>query len=195
MATFLQSLITNFRIINIDCLNNDWKCTLSVFIKDSIKYKMSSAILYAFLWLFFIAFVSFLFPFFCSLFLSNLFKTHRKNLGKGSYQTLNILLFLAVAIDAVVCAYSKRKSLSLCNFATFYFFKILCFFCDVRFHSWNGIILLLQHTLNLRSIFPSPVLNCEPLSNTFLARFCKGDKKFKKVTCYSHMLLNFETFI
>ena len=123
MTTFLEWRVTNFWIISIDCLNNAWKCILSVFIKDSIKYKMPSAILYAFLWLFFIAFLSFLFPCFCSLFLSNLFKTHRKNVGKTSYQTFNILLFLAITIDPIVFTYSKRKCLSLCNFATFYFFQ------------------------------------------------------------------------
>ena len=129
---------------------------------------------------FLFAFLSFLFTCFCSLFLSNFFKTHRKNLGKASYQTFNILLFWAITIDAVVFTYSKQKSLSLCNFATFYFFRILCFFVDVRFHSWNGIILLLQHILYFRSVFPSPVLNCGPMSNTLLAWFCKGDKRLKK---------------
>ena len=180
MTTFLQSRITSFRIINIDCLNNDWKCTLSVFIKDSIKYKLSSAILYAFLWIFLLLFLVFYLLVSVYCFYQIYFKTHRKNLGKASYQTFNILLFLAAAIDSVVFTYSKRKSLSLCNFATCYFFKILCFFCGVRFHSWNYIILLLQNTLYLRSIFPSRLLNCEPLSNTSVVRFCESDKKLKK---------------
>ena len=104
------------------------------------------------------------------------YQIYSRRIGK----TFNILLFLAITIDAVVFTYSKRKSLSLCNFATFYFFRIQCFFGDVGFHYWNGIILLLQHILYFRSIFPSPVLNGGPLSNTLLAWFCKGDKRLKK---------------
>ena len=135
---------------------------------------------------FLFAFLSFLFTCFCSLFLSNLFKTHRKNLGKASYQTFNVLLFLAITTDAVVFTYSKRKILSLCNFVTFYFFEILYSFGDVRFHSCGGIILMLQHILYFWSIFPSPVLNCEPLSNTLLAWFCKGDKRLKSNLLFAH---------
>ena len=89
---------------------------------------------------FFIAFLSFLFPCFCSLFLSNLFKIHRKNVGKASYKTFNILLFLAIAIDAIVFTYSKRKCLSLCNFATFYFFQdpVLFWWRQVPFFEWHN---------------------------------------------------------
>ena len=128
---------------------------------------------------FFIAFLSFLFPCFCSLFLSNLFRTHRKNVGKASYQTFNILLFLTKTIGAIFLHTLSGSVYPFVILWRFIFFKILFFFGDVRFHSLNGIILLLQHILYLRSVFPSPVLNCEPLSNTLLAWFCRGDKRLK----------------
>ena len=129
---------------------------LSVFIKDFIKYNVICYFLCCslkFLRLF--AFLCFLFA--CllviALFLSNLFKTYRKNLEKARYQTFNILLFLAITTEAVVFTYSNQKSVILCNFATFYFFKILYFFGDVSFPYWNDIILVAHIYISINFSF------------------------------------------
>ena len=121
MTTFLESQITNFRIIIIVWITIE-SVLSSVFIKYFIKYNVICYFLC------------------CSL------KVFWKALGK----TFNILLFLAITTEAVVFTYSNQKIVILCSFGTF------------------------------RSIFPSPVLNCKPLSNTLLAWFCKGDKNIKK---------------
>ena len=143
MTTFLESQIANFRNIIIDFLNNDWKCTfISIYqrlhqIQCHMLFLCSSLKVFC---LFFL--LCFLFACFCSLFLSNLFKTYRKNIDKARYQVFNILLLLAINTKAVFFTYSKQKIAILCSFVTFHILKILCFFGDVSFSYWNGIILL-----------------------------------------------------
>ena len=147
LTTFLESQITNLRIIIIDCLNNDRKCTFISIYQRPHQMLTSNVISYflcCYLKFFRVfAFLCYLFACFCSLFLSNLFKTYRKTLGKVRYQTFNILLILAITTQAVVFTYSNQKSVILCNFAT-YVFKMLCFFGDVSFSFQNGIILLVH---------------------------------------------------
>ena len=100
MTTFLKSEITNLRIIIIDCLNNDRKCSF-ISIYQRLHQILTSNVICYFLCCYLkffgvFAFLCFFFACFCSLFLSNLFKTYGKTLGKARYQTLNILLFLAI---------------------------------------------------------------------------------------------------
>ena len=100
MTTFLESQITNLRIIIIDCLNNDRKCTF-ISIYQRLHQILTSNVICHFLCCYLkffrvFPFLCFLFACFCSLFLSNLYKTYGKTLGKARYQTFNILLFLAI---------------------------------------------------------------------------------------------------
>ena len=150
IPTFLESQIINFRIIIIDCLNNDRKCT---FISIYQRLPQIQCHLLFFMLLF--AFLCFLFA--CLLvivlLLSNLFKAYRKNLGKARYQTFNILLFLAITTEAVVFTSSNQKSVILRNCVTFYFFKILYFFGDVSFPYWNDVILLVHIYISINFSF------------------------------------------
>ena len=147
-TTFLESQITNFRVVIIDRLNNDRKCAfISIYqrLHQILTSNVNCYFLCCSLKFFLVfAFLCFLFACFCSLFVSNLFKTYRKNLRKARYQTFNILLFLAITTEAVVFTYSNQMSVILCNFATFYFFKTLCFFGDVSLPYWDDIILLVH---------------------------------------------------
>ena len=125
MTTFFELQITNFRIINFDCLNNDWMCTfVSIYYKhhqiQNVTYYFLCCSLNFCLFICYLLFSVFYLLVFFHCFLSNLFKTHRKNLGKAIYQASNISLSLAITIVAVVFKYSNQKSLTSCNFATFF---------------------------------------------------------------------------
>ena len=141
MATFLESQITNLRMIIIDCLNNDRKCTFISIYQRPHQILTSNVICYFFMLLFeiFSCICLFLFIVFIK-FIQGVQGKHQEQLDTN--QTLNIFLTLAITTQAIVFTYSNQKSVILCNFATFYVFKMLCFFGDVSFSYQNSIILL-----------------------------------------------------
>ena len=83
-----------------------------------------------------------------------------QNLGKARYQTSNILLSLAITIEAVVFTYSNQKNLTLCNFAKF-FSRFCVFFWWPQFPLQEMLLIILlvynfnalnQYFLNLYEI-------------------------------------------